>query len=69
MGFTIEAWVGTGGYVKDGANTLMLPVPIPNSNTGVVGVAVVASGVTLQIHTGSAAAHDGGFVWLEYTKE
>jgi len=68
VGSTIEALISVGGYVNDGANILMLPVPIPNSNTGVVGVAIIASGVTLQVHAGSAGAHDGGFVILEYTK-
>lgn len=68
LGFTMEAWVRTGGFVNDGTTILMLPVPIPNSNTAVVGVAVINSGTTLQIHAGSDGAHAGGIVWIEYTK-
>ncbi len=68
LGFTMESWVNIGGFVNDGANILMLPVPIPNFNDSVVGVAITNSGTTLQVHTGSNGAHDGGVVWLEYTK-
>jgi len=68
LGFTMEAWVKIGGFVNDGTNILMLPVPVPNSNTPVVGVAVINSGTNLQVHAGSDGAHDGGIVWLEYTK-
>ena len=57
-----------GGFINDGPNILMLPVPVPNFSDSVVGVAVIASGITLQIHAGAVGAHDGGFVWLEYTK-
>ncbi len=66
--FTMKSWISTGGFINDGTNILMLPVPVPNFNDSVVGVAVINSGTTLQIHTGSAGAHDGGHVILEYTK-
>jgi len=68
IGATVEAWVGRGGFINDGANILMLPVPIPNSTNSIVGIAITTSGTILQIHAGNDAAHDGGFVWIEYTK-
>ena len=68
IGATVDAWVRTGGFVKDGTETLTLPVPIPNATAGVVGVAIRNSGIDLQIHTGGTGAHDGGVVWIEYTK-
>lgn len=66
LGFTIDTWVKIGGFVKDGTTTLMLP--IPNSSLVVVGVAIINSGTTLQVHAGDDGAHDGGVVWIEYTK-
>lgn len=68
LGFTLEALVKVGGFVNDGTNILMLPVPIPNEPTYVVGIAIINSGTSIQIHTGDNGAHDGGFVWIEYTK-
>ena len=68
IGTIIEAWVGKGGYVNNGTTILMLPVPIPNSSNAVVGIAIINSGTTIQVHAGSSGAHDGGFVWIEYTK-
>ena len=68
LGFTLESLVRVGGFVNDGPNILMLPVPIPNNSTSVVGIAITTSGTILQIHTGDNGAHDGGFVWIEYTK-
>jgi len=68
LGFTMESLIKVGGFINDGTNILMLPVPVPNFNDSVVGVAIINSGTTLQVHAGSSGAHDGGIVWLEYTK-
>lgn len=68
IGTIVESWVKMGGFINDGTTTLMLPVPVPDSNAAVVGIAIINSGTTLQIHAGADGAHDGGVVWIEYTK-
>jgi len=70
IGATVDRLIKTDGFLNQGTNKLKLPTVHPTDINGFIGVALINSGTVIQIHTGSSvnAVHDGGEVWIEYTK-
>ncbi len=69
LGATIDTLVAIGGYVIRNSDSARLPLPYSDIAANLnVEVRINSAGTDVIITSGSSQNHNGGFVWIEYTK-
>lgn len=69
LGSTVDSLVDIGGYVIRDSDSAKLPLPYVDKAANLnIEVSVNSAGTDVTVASGSSQNHNGGTLWLEYTK-